>query len=138
LQADRASLGAGDAHRLEPLFGNFPGFFKDFLGANFQADIASLAPFLVQANDRGLFRLSGAFFQVPLSLRLFLNPFLERILKYYPSGRKRTSSFFCRNALPEVPPPSPESSARDLQNQAPPLARSRIRVISRFRRGGIS
>jgi hypothetical protein len=63
LQAGRALLRVGDEHRVKPLLRNFLGFLEDFFGTDFETDVASLAPFLVDMNVAHLFLLTLFFFQ---------------------------------------------------------------------------
>jgi hypothetical protein len=57
LKAAGAKFGMGRQDRLEPFLRNFGGFFPDFLGADFQADIAAFAPFQVEADGYRFFLL---------------------------------------------------------------------------------
>jgi hypothetical protein len=63
LQAGRALLRVGDEHRGKPLLRNFFGFLEDLFGADFETDVASFAPFLVDMNVAHLFLLTLFFFQ---------------------------------------------------------------------------
>ena len=63
LKTAGAEFRVGDDHRLKPLLGNFRRFFKDLLGTNFQTNITSFAPFLVEVDGDRLFLPVGAFFQ---------------------------------------------------------------------------
>jgi hypothetical protein len=63
LETTSAEFGVGNQDRLETFLRDLGRFFKDFLGADFQANIAALAPFPVQVDGCGLFLLLRAFFQ---------------------------------------------------------------------------
>jgi hypothetical protein len=63
LETAGAEFGVGNKDRLEPFLRDPGGFFKDFLGADFQADIAPLAPLPVQVDGCRLFLFFHAFFQ---------------------------------------------------------------------------
>jgi hypothetical protein len=52
-----ALLGMGGDHGVKPFPRDFRRFLENFLGAGFEADVASFAPFLVNMNTRGLFYL---------------------------------------------------------------------------------
>jgi hypothetical protein len=55
LKAAGALLGVGGDDRVKPLIRNFFRFFEDLLRADFDTDIASLAPFLIDMNLGNLF-----------------------------------------------------------------------------------
>jgi hypothetical protein len=87
LQAGRALLRMGDEHRGKPLLRNFLGFVEDLFGTDFETDVTSLAPFLVDMNVAHLFLLTLFFFQ---SARL-PSPFPEvfsRILSFMKRSRQ--------------------------------------------------
>jgi hypothetical protein len=71
----------GDEDGLEAFFRYVRGFFKDFLGADFQADIAAFAPFLVEVDGCGLLLFSRTFFQF-------------RVLLPFSGGEKSTASIW--------------------------------------------
>jgi hypothetical protein len=73
LKAAGALLGVGGDDRVKPLFRNFFRFFEDLLRADFDTDIASLAPFLIDMNPGNLFLIPFT----TLQNANLLSPFLE-------------------------------------------------------------
>jgi hypothetical protein len=63
LQAGRALLRMGDEDRGKALLRNFLGFLEDFFGTDFETEITTLAPFLVDLDLAHLFLLTLFFFQ---------------------------------------------------------------------------
>jgi hypothetical protein len=79
LQAAGAFFGMDDGHGIEPLVGNFLRFLEDLLGANFETDVASLAPFLINMDMGNFFLFPSVVLQIVDLLSHFLGGFSRKI-----------------------------------------------------------
>jgi hypothetical protein len=79
LQAAGAFFGMDDGHRIEAFLGNFLRFLEDLLGANFETDVAPLAPFLVNMDMSNFFLFTSVVLQIVDLPSHFLGGFSPKI-----------------------------------------------------------